>query len=218
MGRPKRGALGQYSNQMVQTIQRMRKTHPGWGPITIRLELQNEPNLVGKRLPSRSRIAAYLHEQGLTKHYERHQKMPAPPPLTVERPNQEWEVDAQGVIQIQGLGGVSILNIVDVFSHLLPGSLACVHKSHANTQDHQLLLRCAFLRHGLPELISLDHDTVFYDSQTGSPFPTLFHLWLIGLGIAVRFIHLPPPAEHARIERTHQTVTNQTGWDRPLRN
>jgi hypothetical protein len=81
--------------------------------------------------------------------------------------------------------------------------------THAKTQDYQLVLRRAFVHYGLPEQISLDHDSVFYDNQTASPFPTSLHLWLIGLGIQVRFIHMPPPAEHARIERTHQTITQQ---------
>ena len=125
------------------------------------------------------------------------------------RPHQEWEVDAQGIIPILGLGKASIINISDVFSHLKIDSLPCLHRSHANTQDYQLLLRRAFVCYGLPEIISLDHDSVFYDNRTASPFPTSLHLWLLSLGIEVRFIHLPPPAEHAMIERSHQTLTRQ---------
>jgi hypothetical protein len=37
----------------------------------------------------------------------------------------------------------------------------------------------------------------------------VLHLWLIALGIGVRFIHNTPPVEHAHIERHHQTVTQQ---------
>jgi hypothetical protein len=145
----------------------------------------------------------------LAKKYERHQALPEPRAQPVERPHQEWEVDAQGKIQVAGLGGVSIINIRDVFSHVQIDSLPCLNTTHANTQDYQLVLRRGFVHYGLPEQISLDHDSVFYDTQTASPFPTVLHLWLVGLGIEVRFIHKRPPADHAQIERTHQTVTQQ---------
>jgi hypothetical protein len=141
--------------------------------------------------------------------YQRHQELPQPPPQTVQRPHQEWELDAQGTTPVQGLGGVSLLTIEDVFSHVKVASLACLHKTHANTLDHQLVLRRAFVEFGLPEQISLDHDSVFYDNRCGSPFPTRLHLWLIALGVQVRFIQRPPPSEHARIERAHQTITRQ---------
>jgi hypothetical protein len=117
--------------------------------------------------------------------------------------------DARGKIAIDGIGSASIVNITDVFSHLKIDSLPCLRTIYANTQDYQLVLRRAFVHYGLPEQISLDHDSVFYDNQTASPFPTSLQLWLIGLGIAVRFIHKKPPTEHAQIERTHQTITQQ---------
>jgi hypothetical protein len=208
-GRPKTGALGQFPSQVVQAIDGMRQSHPGWGPITIRIEIQKDPRFLGKAIPSRARIAAYLKEKGRVRSYERHQKLPEPKPQKVERAHQEWELDVQGKIRVLGLGGVSIINAQDLFSHLDVGSLACLHTTHANTQDHQLILRLAFLAYGLPERVSLDHDSVFFDNQTHSPFPTVLHLWMIALGIEVVFIHRPPPAEHARIERAHQTVTQQ---------
>jgi hypothetical protein len=217
MGRPRTGALGQYASELVQTLLTLRKAHPGWGPVTILVEAKKDQRFVGKPIPSRSRIAAYLKEQGLVKPYEHHQVLPEPKAEPIERPHQEWEVDAQGRIQIDGLGRVSIINIEDVVTHLMIDSLPCLHTSHANTQDYQLILRRAFVQYGLPEQISLDHDSVFYDNQISSPFPTLLPLWLIGLGIGVRFIHRAPPADHALIERAHQTltqqaVTGQTFW------
>jgi hypothetical protein len=65
------------------------------------------------------------------------------------------------------------------------------------------------MQYGLPEQVSLDHDSVFYDNTCASPYPTTLHLWLLALGIEVRFIEHKPPAEHSVIERTHQTVTQQ---------
>ena len=45
--------------------------------------------------------------------------------------------------------------------------------------------------------------------MSASPYPSLLHLWLIALGIEVRFIQQKPPAEHSVIERSHQTVAQQ---------
>jgi transposase len=209
IGRPRKGALGQFSSPLVAAIAQMRQAHPGWGPLTIQIEVGKDPRFVDKPLPSRSRLAAYFKQQGWVKAYQRHQKLPEPKAAKVERAHQEWELDAQGALLVKGLGSVSIINILDAFSHVKVASLACLSKTHASTQDHQLVLRHAFQQYGLPEQISLDHDSVFYDNRSGSPFPTGLHLWLIGLGVQVRFIHQRPPAEHARIERTHQSVTLQ---------
>jgi len=118
-------------------------------------------------------------------------------------------MDAQGVIEVAGLGKVSIINIGDVYSRMKVESLPCPDTSHPNTQDYQTILRRAFARVGLPERITLDHDSVFYDNTSRSPFPTLLHLWLLALNVEVRFIQKPPPQEHSRIERDHQTLTWQ---------
>lgn len=209
MGRPKRGALGQFSEKLVDAISQMRQAHPGWGPLTILTELQKDPRFGEQVLPSRSRIAAFFKQKEWVKPYEHRHPLPEPKAQAAEQPHQVWELDVQGKIKVHGLGGVSIINIEDLCSHILVGSRACLHTAHANTYEHQFLLRQAFLHYGLPQQISLDHDSVFYDNQTASPFPTVLHLWFVALGIEVRFIHRPPPAEHARIERAHQTVTQQ---------
>jgi hypothetical protein len=104
---------------------------------------------------------------------------------------------------------VSFINLLDVYSHVSIDSHACPNVSHARGQEYQRVLRRAFIRYGLPEQISLDHDSAFYDNKSASPFPSVIHLWLIGLGVQVRFIHKRPPLEHSRIERHHQTIAGQ---------
>ena len=209
MGRPAKGALSQ-SPQIREAVYKMRKENPGWGPQTILSELKKDKRWKGKPLPSRSRIAAFLKEKKMTRKYERHNELPQPPAADPQRAHEEWEVDAQGVMTVAGLGRqVSIINIGDLFSRVKIDSLPCQDSSHPNTHDYQLLLRRAFVSWGLPERISFDHDSVFYDNTTPSPFPTSLHLWLIALGINVRFIEHAPPEEHSVIERSHQTVTNQ---------
>jgi hypothetical protein len=118
-------------------------------------------------------------------------------------------VDAQGALEVPDLGSVSVINISDLFSRLKAESFPCLDTSHPNTLDYQLTLRRAFVRHGLPQRVSLDHDSVFYDNTSASPFPRTLHLWLIALEVQVRFIERKPPAEHSVIERTHQTMYQQ---------
>jgi len=209
MGRPAAGALAQSSAEIKEAILEMRGKHPGWGPITLGLELGKDARFAEQKLPSRARIAAYLKEQQKVRKYERHQELPEPEKQPLQRPHQEWEMDAQGVTTVAGLGKVSFINLLDIYSHVSVDSHACLHSSHPKAEEYQRVLRRAFVRYGLPEQISLDHDSAFYDNKSASPFPSRIHLWLIALGVQVRFIHKRPPLEHAHIERYHQTIAQQ---------
>ena len=209
MGRPTTGALGQFPLEIQDAVREMRESHSGWGPLTIRAELEDDRHFTGMRLPSRSRIAAFLKQEGFTRKYERHSELSQPQVVEPERAHEEWEVDAKGVIKVPELGSVSIINIKDSFSRLKVDSFPCLNTSHPNTRDYQLVFRRAFLNYGLPERVSLDHDSVFYDNASASPYPTMIHLWLIALNVGVCFIKQKPPAAHSIIERAHQTINRQ---------
>lgn len=209
LGRPPSGALGHFPSDIREAIRQMRRAHSGWGPLTILKELEDDERFGGKKLPSRSRIAAFLKQEEFTRPYERHSELPQPQGGAPQRPHEEWEMDAQGVIEVPDLGSVSLINIGDVFSRLKVDSLPCLETSKPNTLDYQLVLRRAFVRYGLPERLSLDHDSVFYDNTCPSPYPTTLHLWAIALGVEVCFSRKGCPTDHAIIERTHQTVTQQ---------
>ena len=209
MGRPRTGALGQSPPELRDIVRDMRQAHPGWGPITIRTELEDMSHFTGLKLPSRARIAAFLKQEGLTRKYERHVELPQPQAADPQRAHEEWEMDAQGAIKVPELGRVSVINIIDLFSRVKVGSLPCLNPAHPSTPDYQLALRQAFVDYGLPQRISLDHDSVFFDNAHASPFPSLLHLWLIALGVEVRFIDERPPAAHSVIERGHQTMSQQ---------
>jgi len=209
MGRPAAGALATAPAEMKDAILELREKHPGWGAQTLRLEISKDERFAGLKIPSRVRIAAYLKEQKKVRKYERHQDLPEPKAHPVQRPHQEWELDAQGVTTVTGLGKVSFINLLDVYSHASIDSHACLNTRHPRSQEYQRILRRAFIRYGLPEWLSLDHDSAFYDNKSASPFPSVIHLWLIGLSVQVRFIHKRPPLEHSRIERHHQTIARQ---------
>lgn len=78
MGRPPAGALSSYPAQLRETLSAWRDGHPGWGPKTLRAELEADERFEGQRLPVLSSIAAFLKELEVTRPYERHSELPQP--------------------------------------------------------------------------------------------------------------------------------------------
>lgn len=208
MGRPASGPLGAYPEALKERVRQMRCENPGWGAETIRQELATTTEF--SQIPSRPQVALYLKAAGLTRKYERHSELPQPPQINgPQRAHEEWQMDAQGVMDVSGAGKVSLINICDVFTTLKIDSYPCMHKRKPSTLDYQLVLRRAFARFGMPERLALDHDSVFYDNTSASPYPTPLHLWFIALGIDVAFGRKGRPTDQAMVERSHQTMTNQ---------
>ena len=104
MGRPPTGALGQYSSEMRQEISDMREAHSGWGPITILTELEKDSICFEKKVPSRSRIAAYLKQKSYTRKYEKPNELLQPKKKKAKQAHEIWEVDAQGKLVLPELG------------------------------------------------------------------------------------------------------------------
>ena len=150
MGRPATGALATAPAEMKDAILELREKHPGWGAQTLRLEISKDKRFASLRIPSRARIAAYLKEQKKVRKYERHQDLPEPKVQPMQRPHQEWEMDAQGVTTITGLGKVSFINVLDVYSHASIDSHACPNTRHPKSEEYQRFLRRAFIRYVLP--------------------------------------------------------------------
>jgi transposase InsO family protein len=207
MGRPASGVLGTWPEELKEAVRQMRRENPGWGPETVRVELALRNEF--QRIPCRSRLADFLAAEGLTRPYERHRELPQPAVDGPTRAHEEWEMDAQGMLEVAGVGKVSLINVCDVFTSLKIDSYPCMHKRKPSTSDYQLVLRRAFVRFGLPERFALDHDSVYYDNTSASPYPTQFHLWAIALGIAITFGRKGRPTDQATVERTHQIMTQQ---------
>lgn len=215
LGRPARGALSSYAAPIRETLQTLRREHPGWGPLTLQAELARPARGLTGRLPGRSQIAAFLKANTLTRPYLPRQPLAAAAP-PVSGPHGEWEMDAQGMQTLPPASPVVIINIGDPYSRVLTESLACLQTRKAALADYQCALRRAFQRFGLPAGLSLDHDSVFHDPTSVSPYPSRLHLWLLALGINVRFIAVGRPTQHGYIERSHQILTHQVLDDRDL--
>ncbi len=214
MGRPKRGALSSFPVAMQEELKRWCQRHPGWGAKTLRTELWLSEAFRNQRLPSRATLARWRKAQGGVRLYEKHSQLPETPTCSAQACHEEWEMDARGYSRVPTLGLISLIDINDVFSRVKVLSYPCWLgqkriERYPSTQDYQLALRLAFTEWGLPDRLATDHDRIFYDETSKSPFPTRFHLWLLALGIDLQFGRLGRPTDQGVTERSHQTWDSQ---------
>ena len=113
MGRPTTGPLSTLPTGMRDAILHLRRTHPGWGPTTLLAELRVDLRWTDQPLPSRSRIAALLNAEKLTRRYQKLSPLPTPAIQPEGAPHDEWKLDAQGRMHVAGVGNVSLITIVD---------------------------------------------------------------------------------------------------------
>lgn len=214
MGRPATGALSSYPDEVRETVDRWRESHPGWGEETMQVELKRHPAFKDQSMPHAATIGRYLKEQELTRSYQPHVELPDSQREQSQAPHQIWQMDAQGYQNVSGVGRINLINLNDVHSHARLLSYPCFvgkHRveRHADTEDYQTALRLAFTDWGLPQRLQVDHESIFYDNRSQSPFPTRLHLWLVAMGIALTFSRVFRPTDQGLTERSHQLWTEQ---------
>lgn len=212
MGRPQQGAMGSFSVVLSQQIKDWRNDYEKRGSKTMRTDLLNDGRFTGNPIPSLSSIQRYLSQQGLSQVYGRRTDLTKFECPKAEKAHQTWQLDGRGNEQVGGVGTVSMLDIKDVFSHVYTGVYPAMLrgvKSHPATRHYQTAVRLAAMGHGLPQQVQTDHASVFFDNGSKSPFPTLFFLWLVALGVEPVFSRVHIPQDQGMVERSHQTVWNQ---------
>jgi len=213
-GRPARGALSAFPSEVLDTLRTWRTTHPGWGPKTLRAELEQLAWLRGRAIPACASIARWLKAEGLNQRYERHRALPQPAPRSPLAPHDEWEMDARGHAYVPDVGVIALIDVNDVASKVKLCSYPCWlgqrrATRYASIEDYQQVLRLTFSEWGLPERLAVDRATAFHDVRSKSPFPTRFHLWLLALGVQLTFGRPHCPTDQAMTERSHQTWARQ---------
>lgn len=209
MGRPARGSMSTFGDALRETLRRWRSEHPGWGPTTLHAELRTDPAFAGQALPSPASIGRFLKAQHLSRGYEKHGMLPVPDRALASTPHAIWEMDARGYSRVPEVGIVSLIDLNDRCSHVRllsypvgVGSQRC--QRHPNTEDYQTALRLAFTDWGLPQQLQVDHEAMFADNTSKSPFPTRLHLWLLALGIDLLYGRRGRPTDQGMTERSHQ--------------
>ena len=205
--------MSTYPEKLRKLISKIRSLQEGWGAITILLELQLEHGYTKTELPGEAAVNRYLKEQGFIADKIPKGSIPSGNCITpAKRFHDLWEMDAQGTILVKGLGPVSMINIKEAKSKAYCMAFPAQTNgkmSQPKTIDYYWALRLAFEEFGLPRAIQVDKDSVFIDNTSSSPFPSKLQLFLIGLGIQLCFIEVPPPAKQSMVERSHQTLHGQ---------
>jgi hypothetical protein len=220
-GRPSKGIASSIGEDLERKILAYRLLYPDWGAKSILNELIEKDGLDPLTLPSIRTIARLLSSKGLTKNHQKLRPLSNQLSSPVKEPHDCWQMDDKGAEIYEGIGFVGMINLKDKVSSTYTHSLAVKlphSRSHPNISDYQCCLRLGFSEFGLPKAIQADHGTNFYENRTGSAFPTILHLWLIGLGVELIWARTYRPTDQAAVERSHQTTHQQNNRTKPYKN
>ena len=215
-GRPSHGVLSTYPQWLRESAVAIKRAHPHWGPANVRLELQHQSQAQPVKLPSLSRLAALFKAVCPEAVQPRlRQQYPEQVPPHVVRPHQRWQLDAKEAIPLGEGELATVLEVRDPVAALMIASRAFVTTTakgwrKLTLRENQATLRQAFWEWGLPLEVQTDHENVYVGPAEGN-FPSLFTLWLIGLGIEHRLSRRHRPTDQPQVERNHRT-TGDMGW------
>ena len=205
------GILSEFEPIVRYVILRLRLQHPRWGPQRIYEHLRRRPSLQGLVLPSRASIGRYLHQwvrfrRKLTSRSTKH----VPP--RAKQVHECWQLDFKMGIALTNGNQVNLHSVRDpigevcITALITPAGLVGQAPAHVCLADVQKTLRTGFLRwRTLPKIIQTDNEALFV-RQTDDPLPSLFTLWLVGLGIDHQRIQPGCPTQNGAVERSHRTL------------
>lgn len=207
VGRPRTGSLSTFDPLVRYVALRLKAKHPQWGPDVLLYRMGQRASLSGKRLPSRSALAAYLQPYLPRLHKKRQAvvQRPRSPKVRAQVVHEVWQMDFKGKEEVGECVLAAPLMVVDVLSsaplHTLvfEGQLKGV--TWRTVQDE---LRTAFTEWGLPDFIQMDRDPVFVGS-TRLEWPGGLLLWLVGLGVNPVVNDAHRPTQNAQVERQNRT-------------
>jgi transposase InsO family protein len=216
-GRPKRGILSTYPSALRETLVSLKREHPHWGPVSVKLELRQDPAWAGVVLPSDARLSLLFRAACPEAVQPRKQRLTRPHSNKAYVPHQRWQIDTKEGVQV-GQDWVSIQEVRDVYCGLMLAAMAFVTTTpkrwrRLSLEEHRQVLRGTFQRWGLPLEVQTDHDGIFV-SSSDPQFPSLFTLWLVGLGVQHVTSRPYRPTDQGAIERNHRTLADFSWKDR----
>lgn len=211
-GRGCSGILSHFDRSVADKAVALKHSHPRWGPERVLVELQRDPELASLQLPSRSRLAMFFKvrcPECVTKYSARPPSHPRPPDVTGV--HELWQLDTVEGLALNGGELVTICDIRDPVGAAIIASRAFVvtkpqYWRKLHWTEVRQVLRDAFTEwHTLPDGVQTDNAQCVAGAATES-FPSLFTLWLVGLGIKHRLIRPGQPTDQAHVERSHRTL------------
>jgi transposase InsO family protein len=207
------GLLSQFHPLVRYCILRLRLEHPRWGPNRIREKLKKRASLRGIALPSEASIGRYLHQWPRFRRRPK-KKLRRKRPKEATQVHQRWQIDFKMGIALKEGTLVNLHTVRDPFGEVclgasvFPAGKVGQRAKRATLEQLRSGLRACFARWGtLPDEIQTDGETIFI-GQPQDTFPSLFTLWLVGLGVDHLVIRPGKPTDNAEVERCHRTVND----------
>lgn len=199
--RPKRSPKATPS-LMVKRILSVRRQRPTWGPVPLRVQLQEWwPNV---KWPAPSTIGAILKRNGMVAPRRRRYRAPprTRPFASCREPNDIWCVDFKGQFPTSDGRICYPLTVMDAASRYL---LACVGFHAPTLSNVRAVFVELFRAYGLPKAIRSDNGEPFASVSKAAGL-TQLSAWWARLGIRLERIDPGKPQQNGRHERMHLTL------------
>lgn len=207
------GLLSKSHPLVRYAILRLRLEHPRWGPNRIREKLKKRPSLKGLMLPGESSIGRYLHQWPRFQRRSK-EKPKRKRPKEPEYVHQRWQIDFKVGIALDDGTLVNLHTVRDpvgeacIGAVVFPAGKKGERPPRPTLERVRSVLRICFSRWGtLPNEIQTDGEPVLI-GQPQDSFPSVFTLWLVGLGIDHLVIRSGVATDNAEVERCHRTVND----------
>jgi hypothetical protein len=214
------GVLSSFDPLVAERVLVLKRQHPKRGATRILHDLVSDPDLLGYALPKRSSLAEFFH-QVCPELLHSYQRQPAPPPRA-RHVHELWQLDGKEHVVLQDGTIATVLDVREPVACIFLGSFAHAVQTEKHwrkltlceTQDD---LRAVFTEFGLPVGIQTDRENL-YGRPGREAFPTLFTLWLVGLGIQHHFGRPNQPTDQPQVERGHRTLFDWMAQPDPIAN
>lgn len=206
------GLLSHFEPKVRYVILRLRLKHPRWGPNRILYHLGQQASLPGCRLPSQASIGRYLHQWPRFRRQPKHRDA-SPRPDEATQVHQRWQLDFKVQIALQDGDLVNLHTVRDpvgeayIGAHLFWAGQVGQRARRVTMEQARTVLRHCFARWGtLPDEVQTDGEPALVGRTGESFFPSVFSLWLIGLGI--KHLRIRRTTDNAEVERAHRTIND----------
>jgi transposase InsO family protein len=184
---------GRTPRAVEERIAELRRERPDWGARKLQVLLRRQ----GVELPVVT-IHRVLLRRGLVREQDRHR--PAVQRFAREAPNQLWQMDFKSPKGWnQAVGPLSVLDDCSRYAVVLQGTWS----TRGELVREQL--EGAFQSHGMPAEMLMDHGVPWWSGK-GARGWTRLTVWLMKLGVGLRFSGVRHPQTQGKVERFHGTL------------
>ena len=214
------GVLSSFDSVIAEHALVLKQQHPRRGATRILHDLANDRDLTGRTLPKRGCLAEFFRQVCPELLHSYHHQ-PAPPPRA-HNVHELWQMDGKEHVILQDNTIATVLDVREPVACVFLGSFAHAVQTEKSwrkltlreTQDD---LRAVFTEFGLPVGIQTDRENL-YGRPARESFPTLFTLWLVGLGIQHHCGRPNQPTDQPQVERGHRTLFDWMAQPTPAQN